>query len=55
MDRSYQIEPIDGGWRLELFEDGESAGGGKGSDADYDDLVAAGEDFAGAGRQAVGL
>lgn len=48
MERSYEIEPIDGGgWKLKLFEDGEEAGGGRGDDDDYDSLVEAGENFCG--------
>lgn len=47
MERSYELEPIDGGWRLKLFEDGEEAGGGKGGKDDYADLLQAGEEFVG--------
>lgn len=48
MERSYQIDPIEGGgWRLKLFEDGQEAGGGRGEDDDYNDLMEAGEQFVG--------
>lgn len=49
MERTYQIDPIDGGgWKLKLYEDGEEAGGGRCDDDEgYDDLVSAGEQFAG--------
>jgi hypothetical protein len=49
MERSYQIDPRDiGGWKLTLWEDGEEAGGGACDDDEgYDDLVNAGEAFAG--------
>jgi len=47
MERSYEIEPIDGGWKLTLFEDGEEMGGGKGQEEDYDALLQAAEEFCG--------
>lgn len=49
MERTYQIDPIDGGgWKLKLYENGEEAGGGRCDDDEgYDDLVSAGEQFAG--------
>lgn len=47
MERSYEIEPIDGGWKLTLFEDGEEMGGGKGQEDDYDALLQAAEEFCG--------
>lgn len=49
MDRSYEVNPIEGGgWKLTLWEDGEEAGGGRSDDDEgYDDLVNAGESFAG--------
>lgn len=48
MERTYQIDPIEGGgWRLKLYEDGEEAGGGRGEDDDYQDLIEAGEQFVG--------
>jgi hypothetical protein len=49
MERSYELEPVDGGWKLTLFEDGEEAGGGKGGEDDYESLLDAGEEFANAG------
>lgn len=55
MERSYQIDPIEGGgWKLKLFEDGEEAGGGRCDDDDgYSDLVSAGEEFAGIGQESI--
>lgn len=53
MERSYEIEPIDGGWKLRLYEDGEEAGGGKGGEDDYGDLLAAAEEFCGIDQDAV--
>lgn len=49
MERSYQIDPREGGgWKLTLWEDGEEAGGGRGeTDDDYQALLAAGEEFVG--------
>lgn len=53
MERSYEIEPIDSGWRLRLYEDGEEAGGGKGGTDDYDALLDAGEQFVGISEDSV--
>lgn len=48
MERSFQIDPIEGGgWRLRLFEDGQDAGGGRGEDTDYEYLLDAGNEFVG--------
>lgn len=49
MERSYSIDPIEGGgWKLKLYEDGQEAGGGRGETGDdYQQLVEAGEDFVG--------
>lgn len=47
MQRSYEIEPHNGGWKLKLYEDGEEAGGGIGDAEDYNELLSAGEEFCG--------
>lgn len=47
MNRSYELEPVDGGWKLRLLEDGEEVGGGRGGDDDYDYLAAAGKNLPG--------
>lgn len=48
MNRSYELEPIEGGgWKLRLLEDGEEVGGGKGGEDDFNDLYQAAEEFAG--------
>lgn len=53
MERSYEIEPVDGGWKLRLLEDGEEVGGGRGDDGDYDDLLDAAEQFVGISNESV--
>jgi hypothetical protein len=47
MLRSYVIEPVEGGWKMTLFEDGEEVGGGKGEENDYEDLLRSAEEFCG--------
>ena len=47
MDRSFEIEPVDGDWKLTLFEDGEEVGGSSGEDEDYSDLYEIGCEFCG--------
>lgn len=53
MNRSYELEPIEGGWKLTLWEDGEEAGGGKGGEDDYDFLMDSGEQFVGISTESV--
>jgi hypothetical protein len=53
MNRSYELEPVDGGWKLRLLEDGEEVGGGRGGDDDYNDLMEAAEQFVGIESESV--
>lgn len=47
MNRTYEIEPVENGWRLKMFEDGEEVGGGVGGEDDYDFLLTQAQEFVG--------
>lgn len=53
MERSFELQPVEGGWKLTLYEDGDEAGGGRGTDDDYNDLYQAGEEFTGVEQSSV--
>jgi hypothetical protein len=49
MERSYEIEPTENGWKLTMFEDGEEMGGAQAprTDEDYDWLLQVAEQYCG--------
>jgi hypothetical protein len=42
---AYELNPIDCGWELKLYEDGVEVGGGFGRKDDFDMLLEAAEDW----------